>query len=498
MKTKLILNYDQIADLYFNQGKTDQEIADIINRAQKTEYTGSQIKKWRQNNKLTKNQVLINKTEVLNQLENQVDPQDIAKSQNVTIESLYEWGRRNKISLPNRENNYTEEFISQVQELVTQELKDKEIGKILKVKPYVIRNVRLKHLNTRKKKLKAFDLNKLLELHSKGLTREEIAEEFGVKPGTVAKWCQKHKLLIEKDFQIDKISKELLEEEYVNKSLTCKEIAKKYTLKENRVFEAKEKHGIDRTYVWTKKQLPEKLNNEQYNLVYGTMLGDGSIYNEGNHFCYSTAHAEKQHGYTDTIFKLLKPFNSNIRLRTDGTKLVYCYNHPEFKKAYEIFYPDTTGNKRTLLTNQIVDLLTLEMLVYWYLDDGERDQRTNNNIMKIGTNFDFEDSTHFLQTLYSKFGLVAYIRENVSSSCVSFKHIIIYMDEELYNHLNRLAPACMQYKVPENPVYRHYEENKVIVGWTKTHAIEERICKTTGEKFNVPWQSQRLNKDQNE
>lgn len=102
-------------------------------------------------------------------------------------------------------------------------------------------------------------------------------------------------------------------------------------------------------------------------LVYGTLLGDSSLYFTANKVRFQVSHCKDQRSYLDLHYDLLVESGFSAIIcpdKKDQFKLV-TRTHDYFKEVSEI----THHNKRKKVTQAWLDKLTWEGIAYWFMDD---------------------------------------------------------------------------------------------------------------------------------
>lgn len=239
--------------------------------------------------------------------------------------------------------------------------------------------------------------SQIIELHSQGLTDREIAEIIGVKPNTFA--VKRKKLGLSP-----------------NKS----------------------------------KRETYTLNNEELEIIVGTLLGDATIryvHKDCKYpnltFSHSIAQEEYFNWLTDKLNNLKAStgkYQSNY-VRTNGEiaeRLVFTgSNMLCLKNIHEIFY---VNGKKIIPIDYIKDIFTEVSLYCLFMDDGSYDKRTNSYIINTQC-FSKDNLEEFVKLLYNKFGLEFNIK---TDHCLYLKHS---SNQLLYNILTKINECdSMNYK----------------------------------------------------
>lgn len=134
-------------------------------------------------------------------------------------------------------------------------------------------------------------------------------------------------------------------------------------------YELKQKLGIhlDR---WQRIGMPKFFAKKTEEIIFGTILGDGSLERPGKckYRKLAIPHSPKQKEYLLWFQEKLNELHSSINSSGDkwGTLKLQTPPHPRFDEMYEICYPG--GKKR--ITQKWLDQLTPLSLAVWYMDDG--------------------------------------------------------------------------------------------------------------------------------
>lgn len=122
---------------------------------------------------------------------------------------------------------------------------------------------------------------------------------------------------------------------------------------------------------WQKINLPEKFSNKTIQILYGTLLGDGSLYKRSSngHVVFSLSHSPKQESYLQhkrELLQELKPYPIADSGDKWGTLQMRVVPHPEFDKIYKVFYP----NGKKIVSREILNKLSPLSIAIWFMDDG--------------------------------------------------------------------------------------------------------------------------------
>lgn len=220
----------------------------------------------------------------------------------------------------------------------------------------------------------SFELDEFMKLYDQGFNDSELAVLTKKSRSAVSRFRIKNNLKSNFKYEYEKIEEEILN--LKNEDLTELEIANELNV-DLRVVNY---------FLYQKNNLEslEELNDEQYQIFLGSMLGDGSISlnRSGNLGRHIFAHSEKQKEYC--IWKSEKFMNicyhyrtfeekQHYDNRTDKTYRAYfCYSHEKlmFKKYFDMWYNQVDGkNIKHIPINELYNLNSLGIAV-WFMDDG--------------------------------------------------------------------------------------------------------------------------------
>jgi len=122
------------------------------------------------------------------------------------------------------------------------------------------------------------------------------------------------------------------------------------------------------------------LNDEQHDLIVGSLLGDSSVRMRNKNCSFRVSHSKKQKDYLEFKRNLLKGFSTNNDLYFRKKKLgnhiletfeFSTFTHSVFNFYRKLFYPN--GEKK--ITREVLDMLNPRGLAFWICDDGSYDNR---------------------------------------------------------------------------------------------------------------------------
>lgn len=192
---------------------------------------------------------------------------------------------------------------------------------------------------------------------------------------------------------------------------------------------------------------------EQWSIVVGTLLGDGSLQSHGTmktSYSLRFAHGEKQMEYLEWMKGQLFPFISSdaVPYKHKKTSIhnhapVHTYrtcSHPSLTQLRKDFYPNDKKTVSIEWLNQVDELA----LAVWYMDDGSLNKRYGT--MTFCTNgFSHEEHLLIQQWFLDRWNLPVVI-ENRRNNQYSIR-VNASVAKHLREILRPYIPPCMSYKV---------------------------------------------------
>lgn len=177
------------------------------------------------------------------------------------------------------------------------------------------------------------------------------------------------------------ITKDVLQDLYVNKRKTTYEIAEIFQVHRKTITRYLKKYNIAINFSKRKFEIIKKVpfTKEQKEMIIGTLLGDGCITPHGGKnksYRLTISHCEKQKDLVLTKKAILGNFVNNVRKKIDkrGNSTMYEFTtvtHNEFKFYYDLFY----NNGKKEIKDSLINYITPRSLAFWIMDDGSFDKR---------------------------------------------------------------------------------------------------------------------------
>jgi len=236
----------------------------------------------------------------------------------------------------------------------------------------------------------------------------------------------------------------------------------------NKIARTKVKHYNSHLMAAEARKIP--LTQLQKELLYGTLLGDGSLTatRKGeNKFLLRFTHCERQKPYLEFKTKMLASIFQgklhksvgNASFGSRKTKFRTAYRahsiyHGDLAQINSILYINVDGKRVKTIGKNYLDLLTHTSLLFWYLDDGTVDKSYKGHVgtIELSTNsFTLKEVETMVSVLRKKFSLPqAKVRKLVTGA-----HTIRLGKESAVKLLSLLStsplykdvPECMRYKL---------------------------------------------------
>lgn len=279
---------------------------------------------------------------------------------------------------------------------------------------------------------------------------------------------------------------------YLENNLSIRQIAKEINCSYSGVKNRLHKMNIPmRNKCASLNLCPDKLNNKEFELVVGTVLGDGHLVNpkkNGESQLY-LGHSVKQKSYIEWKHSELKRFTGckiyPLRHTLNNGKTYITLNFLTrkshvFTEIRNHFYK---SNIKTLDFEWLKDNLTTLGLSVWYMDDGYNYPDKGCEISSQC--FTKQENKQLLKLLKEKFGIVANLRRIKNKRC---KIYIRKQDKQHFFTLIRkwIIPS-MSYKVKSPEATRQtspvYTSNEDVI--RPVYTSNEDMVRSTGKLVEV-------------
>lgn len=185
------------------------------------------------------------------------------------------------------------------------------------------------------------------------------------------------------------------------------------------------------------------LTSFQKQLMYGSLLGDGSIAlgNSDKNPRFSEGHSLKQKNYLLFKYKKLKPYSGKFieyKTKWGGEAKFSTVNHKEFHAIRSMFY-NRRGKKviKKLTLLQIIHPVALAM---WFGDDGSKEK----NSYRLATGaYSIAELKYLIRWLKNKFHINAYLHKHGKYCYLSIREDRFLFTKIVKPHL----PKSMHYKL---------------------------------------------------
>jgi len=125
----------------------------------------------------------------------------------------------------------------------------------------------------------------------------------------------------------------------------------------------------------------DDLDNTTYQLIIGSVLGDGSIRGKiargCRNFQFYEGHESKQNDYVDWKTNILKEQFLAKSWYRKGGKEMQTASHPIFTLLRDEFYPERIHSRKQIIPMNRIEKLDELGLLIWYLDDGTHGRKKN-------------------------------------------------------------------------------------------------------------------------
>lgn len=269
-----------------------------------------------------------------------------------------------------------------------------------------------------------------------------------------------------------------------NEGLTQKEIAKQVNRGVSTVQRTLDKNGLhikrDCSYARKIRKCEDKnFTKEQYEIIYGTLLGDSSLQlfsKNSTTPALTSCHGEKQKEYSFLLSEKLDGKCKRRERYDKRTKKTYVsydvrtLSNINLLPIYNELYK--TGEKQ--VTREYAKKLTPRSLAFWFMDDGYHHE---NTFILCTDSFNEESCDILCNTIYENFG-ITYRKMKHGKN---FRLRLIFDDRKKFIEL--ISPYvidCMKYKLDVDITYKPHTRNFRLT----TETFIEKARKIHGDKYD--------------
>ena len=209
------------------------------------------------------------------------------------------------------------------------------------------------------------------------------------------------------------------------------------------------------------------LTQEQRNLIFGSLLGDGNLQtgSNGRTWRYRDIQQQKHQAYLFHKYQILSPlcntppaFSQTFDPRTNNTSSRYTFNtlvSPCLDLYAQMFYtydPSQGTWKKDVPSDIYLDKhLTPEAIAYWYMDDGALKWFNKSNAMRICTeSFSLGGVMRLQRVLLERYNIVTRLNVKKLQNSIGYRIAIPEISSEAFRDLIRpYLVDCMRYKVSD-------------------------------------------------
>lgn len=211
-----------------------------------------------------------------------------------------------------------------------------------------------------------------------------------------------------------------------------------------------------KSYIKADEKKKVHIPGSQMNIIRGCLMGDASlILQTDGHYRMSLCHCEAQRDYIE--FK--REFLSSIFMQSECNRYDYK-GHVQFH-CHSISHKDLTNlygevyrNKKKLVTRKFLNTLTIDSLLFWFLDDGSNIKASGHAAIFCTDSFSLSEVKAIKIWLWQKFR----IQSNISESRGSFNdhvyHRIRLNKAETIKLFNLLSTSDVFNVLPESMMYK--------------------------------------------
>lgn len=296
------------------------------------------------------------------------------------------------------------------------------------------------------------------DLYNNSKSLEDIGEEFEVSSSTVAK----HLALQGIDRRTGYTFDDNVYENWIymyNEDFTTREIASIHGVSKFSVSFHLDRKGIRMRKNWqwnlAKPHLLEaELSNDQKQLIIGSAMGDGTLFNQAKGAYLRMKHKEGQRAYLEYKMKILGEFVAEAGLVDTKTSA----NGKVFNQVYVCSVPNMFIKQIWTLTYQsgeriikdiIPSLDSLGLAILW-CDDGSINRKGSGHLSTC--NFSWEDNELLAAHLQEKFKIECYVNKKYDKYYdKNYPYIYVTVEgmKGMIRVIQKYVPPSMRYKLGE-------------------------------------------------
>lgn len=163
------------------------------------------------------------------------------------------------------------------------------------------------------------------------------------------------------------------------------------------------------------------LDNNEFQVLFGCLLGDGSIKRKQgcSHFIFACSHSYKQKEYVlwkkDFFSKFFATYNESINKDDDSKSysLFFTRSSPLFTQLRRKFYTKEKFGTKDILPLSILNNLDLLGLLIWFLDDGYSGKRKTGETLSPTISvkgYPSKELNNFCEMFNKKYNLNLFVR----------------------------------------------------------------------------------------
>lgn len=208
------------------------------------------------------------------------------------------------------------------------------------------------------------------------------------------------------------------------------------------------------------------LNQEQKDVIFGTLLGDGSLqtFSNGRTWRYRALHKEDHAEYLNNKYEVLKSlcnsppsYNEAPDSRTNKTAKRFYFNtivSPSLNFFANMFYTQDPKTQKWIkdVPINVEKFLTPRALAYFYMDDGAIKSRGRSNAMRLCTESFSVEGVHRLQkAMQNCFNIETTLTaKKFKDGTIRYRMAIPEKSSAAFRELIRpYLVDCMKYKVTD-------------------------------------------------
>ena len=226
-----------------------------------------------------------------------------------------------------------------------------------------------------------------------------------------------------------------------------------------KAYNDKRPRKTNKSYIKANILKSQHIPDEQLEIIYGCLLGDGSLVLQTDNFHrLSLCHSDKQEDYIEfkrnILNSIFMQLQCNEYLKKDGHTQFHCHSvsHKELTNLYGLLYI----NKTKRVTRRFLNLLTPTSLLFWFLDDGSNIKSSGHSAIICTDSFTLSEIRAIKIWFWQKYQIESKISEAKGSFNDNIYYRIRFTKENTIKLFNVISTSPFFNQIPSNIKYKFF------------------------------------------